>query len=181
MRIKRSTNPEVFLSTLESPVGTLYLTFAKGALTGIDFTPPKEPLPKGETPAAAIREFHEYFEKGMDSFSQPISLDGAGPFDRSVWLGLREIPYGETRTYKWLAEKIGKPGATRAVGQALGRNTLPILLPCHRIIESDGSLGGYSGGVDIKRKLLRIEYYKSLEKGTSEPSVEENLGERERI
>ena len=85
-------------------------------------------------------------------------------FDHRVWLTLKEIPFGETRTYKWLAERIGKPKASRAVGQALGRNPIPILLPCHRIIESDGSIGGFSGGVDIKRRLLDIEYYKTLGK-----------------
>jgi methylated-DNA-[protein]-cysteine S-methyltransferase len=68
------------------------------------------------------------------------------------------------RTYKWLAEKTGKPGAFRAVGQSLSRNPIPIILPCHRVIESDGSIGGYSAGVDIKRRLLEIEYYSKLAK-----------------
>src|SRR4030043_1701346 len=85
-------------------------------------------------------------------------------FERKVWLTLKEIPYGETRTYKWLAEKIGKPSAYRAVGKALSRNPLPIVLPCHRIIESDGTIGGYSSGIDIKRRLLEIEYYNKVSK-----------------
>ena len=70
----------------------------------------------------------------------------------------------ERRTYKWLSEKIGSPKASRAVGQALGRNPISIVLPCHRIIESDGSIGGYSSGVDIKRRLLEMEYYNALSK-----------------
>ena len=85
-------------------------------------------------------------------------------FERKVWETLKEIPYGETRTYKWLAEKIGKPHAFRAVGNALGKNPIPIIFPCHRVIETDGSLGGYSGGTDIKRRLLEIEYYTKLSK-----------------
>ena len=85
-------------------------------------------------------------------------------FEKKVWLALKEIPYGEARTYKWLSEKIGSPKASRAVGQALGRNPISIVLPCHRIIESDGSIGGYSSGVDIKRRLLEMEYYNALSK-----------------
>lgn len=79
-------------------------------------------------------------------------------FDKKVWLALKEIPYGETKTYKWLAEKTGNSNAYRAVGQALSRNPIPIVFPCHRIIESDGSIGGYSSGINIKRRLLEIEY-----------------------
>ena len=76
-----------------------------------------------------------------------------------VWYALNEIPYGETKTYKWIAEKIGKPAAVRAVGQALSKNPIPIVVPCHRVIESDGSIGGYSSGVNVKKRLLEMEYY----------------------
>jgi methylated-DNA-[protein]-cysteine S-methyltransferase len=77
---------------------------------------------------------------------------------------LKEVPYGETRTYKWVAEKVGNPHAFRATGNALGKNPIPIIFPCHRIIESDGSIGGYSSGIEIKRRLLEIEYYTKLSK-----------------
>lgn len=80
-------------------------------------------------------------------------------FEKKVWLSLVEVPYGEMRTYKWLAERIGNPKAVRAVGRALGSNPIPIVLPCHRIIGSDGSLVGYTGGLDVKRRLLDLEYY----------------------
>ena len=109
------------------------------------------------------RELQEYFEKGREIFTVKMILEKGSAFDHKVWLTLKEIPYGETRTYKWLAEKVGSPNASRAVGQSLSRNPLPIILPCHRVIESDGSIGGYSAGSDIKRRLLDIEYYLKLE------------------
>jgi methylated-DNA-[protein]-cysteine S-methyltransferase len=121
-------------------------------------------LRRGTAPPLVKKELREYFEKGREEFTQKIAFARGTDFDREVWLALREVPYGETRTYKWLAGRIGKPNASRAVGQALGRNPIPIILPCHRIIESDGSLGGYSGGVDIKRRLLDMEYYMKLAK-----------------
>jgi methylated-DNA-[protein]-cysteine S-methyltransferase len=119
---------------------------------------------KGVASPLIRKELKEYFEDGREEFTQKIGFTKGTEFDMNVWLSLQEVPYGETRTYKWLAEKVGKPAASRAVGQALSRNPLPILLPCHRIIESDGSIGGYSGGVDIKRRLLEIEYYMKLAK-----------------
>jgi len=143
-------------------VSRLYLEFNGKNLTGIHFQKPVGIPRKGHAPPPLIKELRDYFEKGREEFTQKISLTAGTEFDRKVWLALKEIPFGETRTYKWLAEKIGRPSAFRAVGQSLSRNPIPILLPCHRIIESDGSLGGYSGGVDIKRRLLEIEYYKKL-------------------
>jgi O-6-methylguanine DNA methyltransferase len=83
-------------------------------------------------------------------------------FERKVWAALNEIPFGETRTYKWIAEKIGNPAAVRAVGRALSKNPIPIVIPCHRVIESDGSIGGYSSGVNIKKRLLELEYYSKM-------------------
>jgi methylated-DNA-[protein]-cysteine S-methyltransferase len=162
MKEKKSSSTESFYDTFDSPVGRLYLEFTGKNLTGIHFQKPLQTLRKGHAPPLLIKELREYFEKGSEEFTQRIFLARGTEFDRKVWLALKEIPYGETRTYKWLAEKIGKPNAFRAVGQSLSRNPLPVLLPCHRIIESDGSLGGYSGGVDIKRRLLEIEYYKKL-------------------
>jgi methylated-DNA-[protein]-cysteine S-methyltransferase len=162
MRQKRSG--ESFYDTLESPVGTLYLVFSGKILKEIFFKKPNEIIRKGEAPLLIKKELKEYFEDGREEFTQKIGFMKGTEFDRQVWLALKEVPYGETRTYKWLAEKVGKPAACRAVGQALSRNPIPILLPCHRIIESDGSIGGYSAGVDIKRRLLEIEYYIKLEK-----------------
>ena len=162
MREKKSSSTESFFDTFESPVGRLYLEFTRKNLTGIHFQKPARVPRKGHASLLFIKELRDYFEKGREEFTQRISLETGTEFDKKVWLALKEIPYGETRTYKWLAKKIGKPNASRAVGQSLSRNPIPVLLPCHRIIESDGSLGGYSGGVNIKRRLLEIEYYKRM-------------------
>jgi methylated-DNA-[protein]-cysteine S-methyltransferase len=161
MKEKKSGSSETFYDTFESPTGTLFLIITGKSLSGIGFQKPDKML-KGSAPLLIKKELRTYFEKGLDEFTQQITFTQGSDFDKKVWLSLKEIPYGETRTYKWLAEKIGKPKAARAVGQALGRNPLPIVLPCHRIVESDGSLGGYSGGIDIKRRLLDIEYYRKL-------------------
>ena len=78
-------------------------------------------------------------------------------FQRSVWREIEKIPFGKTKTYLEIAKAIGKPGASRAVGSACGANPLPLLVPCHRVLASNGGLGGFSGGLDIKKKLLRME------------------------
>jgi methylated-DNA-[protein]-cysteine S-methyltransferase len=102
-------------------------------------------------------ELDAYFKGDLKEFNQKIKFISGTAFEQRVWLALKEIPYGETRSYKWIAEKIACPKAVRAVGQALGKNPLPIILPCHRVIASDGSIGGFSCGVGIKRWLLRHE------------------------
>ncbi|UCH42940.1 MAG: MGMT family protein [Dehalococcoidales bacterium] len=98
-----------------------------------------------------------YLSGGKTSFLDKLDLSAATFFQRKVWEKTRLIPYGETRSYQRVAEQTGSPGAARAVGQALGRNPLPIIIPCHRVIASDGRLGGFSGGLEIKRRLLRLE------------------------
>lgn len=154
-----------FYEVLESPVGTIYLIFSTAALTRIRYERPKGiPLKKTAFSSLAKKELTEYFEKGRREFTCKTEFTEGTDFERLVWNALKEVPYGETKTYKWMAEKIGKPRAFRAVGQALGKNPLAIIFPCHRIIESDGSLGGYSSGTDIKRRLLEIEYYNRLSK-----------------
>ncbi len=98
-----------------------------------------------------------YFSGHRTTFPDKLDLSGATPFQRAVWEVTRLIPYGETRSYSWVAEQIKKPNAPRAVGQALARNPLPIIIPCHRVIARHGRLGGYSGGVEIKKLLLQME------------------------
>ena len=99
----------------------------------------------------------DYFAgKPVDFSTEKVDFFGASSFQEAVWQALRYIPYGETRTYKWLAEKVGRPDGARAVGQALARNPIPIIIPCHRIVSVNG-LGGYSGGLALKRKLLDLE------------------------
>jgi methylated-DNA-[protein]-cysteine S-methyltransferase len=107
-----------------------------------------------------IEVLKEYFEGQDKNFSKfRLDLDGATEFQVRVWRALKNIPYGSTRTYRWVAEQIGRPEAVRAVGNAIGRNPLPVIIPCHRVIGSDGKLHGYSacGGVGLKRKLLALE------------------------
>jgi len=90
-------------------------------------------------------------------FNDAVDLDNATPFQQAVWEATRSIPYGETRSYEWIAQRIGKPGAARAVGQALKNNPFPIIVPCHRVIGKDGSLTGFSCGLELKKRLLDIE------------------------
>lgn len=104
-----------------------------------------------------------YFCGHKATFSDEFDLSGATPFQRQVWHVTRLIPYSETRSYLWVAEQIKKPGAARAVGQALGRNPLPVIVPCHRVVASDGRLGGFTGGVEVKRRLLQLEASANLE------------------
>ncbi|UJS21458.1 MAG: methylated-DNA--[protein]-cysteine S-methyltransferase [Candidatus Brocadia sp.] len=99
----------------------------------------------------------KYFQGKTVSFDFPLDLDQGTPFQQKVWEKLREIPYGECRSYKWVAKEIGQPLATRAVGMANNKNPVPPVIPCHRIIGSDGSLVGYAFGISVKKQLLEME------------------------
>jgi len=98
-----------------------------------------------------------YFNGDMVLFPDRIDLSGATTFHRAVWDATLSIPYGETRTYAWVAQQIGKPRALRAVGKALARNPFPIIVPCHRVVASNGNLGGFRGGLELKKRLLELE------------------------
>src|SRR5690606_5230010 len=135
--------------------------------------PPPRPPPAGEgwlegsnaVLVEARRQLEEYFAGKRRDFDLPLSPRGTD-FQRSVWTTLAAIPYGRTWSYLDLARRIGKPSATRAVGAANGRNPLPIVLPCHRVIGADGSLTGFGGGLPTKAFLLRLEG--SLPEGSKE-------------
>jgi methylated-DNA-[protein]-cysteine S-methyltransferase len=99
----------------------------------------------------------DYFDGHRQDFNDTLDLSEATPFQRRVWLAARLIPYGETRSYRQLAASAGQPGAARAVGQALARNPLAIIVPCHRVLQADGGLGGFGGGVEVERYLLSLE------------------------
>ncbi len=101
-------------------------------------------------------QLHEYFAGRRQRFDLPIAPHGT-PFQRRVWRALRGIEFGTVRSYGDVARDIGQPGAARAIGQANGRNPLPIVIPCHRVIASDGSIGGYTGGLAVKHRLLALE------------------------
>ena len=159
MRQRRPGSNE-FYDIVESPLGTIYLIFSSALLIGISFTKPDEILFRHkESKAAVKKELAEYFKNGLTEFKCKTAFVTGTVFEKIIWETLQKVPYGETRTYKWLAEEIDRPKAFRSVGNALGKNPIPIVFPCHRIIESDGSIGGYSQGIGIKRRLLDIEYY----------------------
>lgn len=113
--------------------------------------------PADRAAAEAARQLAGYLRGERRSFDLPLSLPGGPPFTRRVLEELARIPYGETVSYGRLAERSGRPKAARAVGNAVARNPLPLVLPCHRVIRSDGSPGEYGGGKERKRALLRLE------------------------
>jgi methylated-DNA-[protein]-cysteine S-methyltransferase len=148
---------------VESPVGRILLVGDGTFLTGLytaehkrvrgpaaDWRPCDEPF------AAVVEQLAEYFAGDRRMFELPLRLDGT-PFQQRVWRELVRIPYGRTITYAELARRAGNPAASRAVGNANGRNPISIIVPCHRVIGADGQLTGYAGGVDMKRRLLEWE------------------------
>jgi methylated-DNA-[protein]-cysteine S-methyltransferase len=112
--------------------------------------------PDAEPFTEAIRQLEEYFTGGRTRFDLPVMLFGTD-FQRRVWAALREIPYGETVSYGQLADRLGQPTASRAVGLANGKNPIGIIVPCHRVVGADGALTGYGGGIGRKRFLLDFE------------------------
>jgi methylated-DNA-[protein]-cysteine S-methyltransferase len=148
---------------VDSPFGPLTLVAADGALAGLYMDrqrhrPPEEVF--GEPDATpfgpVVEQLGEYFSGQRIEFDLQMAFFGT-PFQRTVWNALCEIPYGETVSYGELAERIGRPTASRAVGLANGKNPIGIIVPCHRVIGSTGNLTGYGGGLDRKRNLLDFE------------------------
>ncbi|MDR2131993.1 MAG: methylated-DNA--[protein]-cysteine S-methyltransferase [Clostridiales Family XIII bacterium] len=144
----------------DSPVGRIGIAEDGGAVTHLFFE--NEPAPEGfalaETPLLrrAATQLSEYFEGARTAFELPLAPRGT-EFQLSVWGALREIPWGETRSYKDIAARVGKPRAYRAVGMANNRNPIAIIIPCHRVIGAGGDLVGYGGGLSTKRFLLELE------------------------
>jgi methylated-DNA-[protein]-cysteine S-methyltransferase len=149
---------------LPSPIGPLTLVAAAGQVTGLYMDsqrhrPESETLglagdPAGEPFASASRQLAAYFAGDLTTFDLPLAPAGT-PFQQRVWSALQTIPYGQTWSYAELASRVGS--ASRAVGLANGRNRISLIIPCHRVIGSDGSLTGYGGGLDRKRYLLELE------------------------
>ena len=135
---------------VEDQVGICALQFADGE------DAPLEAGEKGRFLDEARGQLLEYFSGERRTFDLPLSTHGT-PFQEKVWAALRDIPYGETRSYQHVAELIGNPKAVRAVGMANNRNPIPILIPCHRVVGKDGKLVGYAGGIARKRALLDLE------------------------
>ncbi len=158
-------------AVMPSPLGLLGLVATDRGLceimTGIDSeaafreylekTYQAMPVAKDQKTREACIQLQEYFEGRRRRFDCPLDLNQGSFFQQRVWQALRTIPYGETRSYAWVAQRIRKPGAALAVGSANGRNPIPILVPCHRVIRHNGDIGGYTGGVEKKRFLLHLE------------------------
>ncbi len=147
--------PRILVPT---PLGNLCVEEQDNAITRVLFSGEFEAFDETPTPLLleAKRQLTEYFAGQRKAFALPLTPQGT-PFQQSVWQALREIPYGQTRSYADIARAVGKPKAFRAVGMANNRNPLPILIPCHRVIGSDGSLVGYGSGLPIKEALLALE------------------------
>ncbi len=145
---------------LESPVGNLLAARNEHGITSISFRgSPHEEWTRDDGAFDDLREqLRAYFAKELRVFKLPLAPRGT-TFQLDVWRALQEIPYGETRSYSQIARVIGKPEAIRAVGAANGANPLPIVVPCHRVIGSNGSLTGFGGGLAAKRFLLDLELY----------------------
>ena len=147
-------------TVIASPVGPLRLQADGGGLIGIwfvgDARPESADVSSHPVLYAAAEQLGEYFAGRRSRFELPLAAAGT-PFQRAVWDALREIPYGETWSYADVAQHIGKPRAVRAVGAANGRNPLPIIVPCHRVVGANGTLTGYGGGLENKRILLDLE------------------------
>jgi methylated-DNA-[protein]-cysteine S-methyltransferase len=149
---------------LETPIGTLLIAGDDAAVHQITFPqrggaakpePEWQESQRGPVGEAA-RQLREYFAGKRAAFDLPLAPEGTA-FQRSVWRQLQEIPYGETISYGELARRVGNPKASRAVGSANGANPLPIVIPCHRVIAGDGTLGGFGGGLPTKQTLLALE------------------------
>lgn len=148
-----------------SPLGTILLEASARGLRGVWFEGQKHGPDASHWPSRssdpvirqAIEELREYFAGQRQIFDTPIDSTLGTEFQRAVWKALRRIPSGRTTTYGELARRIGRPTAVRAVASAIGRNPVSIMVPCHRIIGSDGSLTGYAGGLERKASLLSLE------------------------
>ena len=148
-----------------SPLGPMIVAATGKGLAGLWFEGQKHLPDSAAWPLApghrvlrlAIAQLKEYFAGKRDSFDLPLDLQGGTPFQQSVWKALLAIPPGRTTSYGVLSRNIGKPAAVRAVGAAVGRNPVSIIVPCHRVLGLDGSLTGYAGGLERKSALLQLE------------------------
>jgi len=158
-----SPSPALAYGYLDSPVGRLLIAGDGERLHRIGFphgrraSPPPENWRREDSLFSdAFAQLRDYFDGTLTRFELPLHFAGT-PFQNAVWSALRDIPFGETISYGELAGRIGRPGASRAVGAANGANPLPIVVPCHRVVGADGSLTGFGGGLETKQYLLNHE------------------------
>ena len=168
---KLPTSRRAGYGQVESPVGPLLVACSEVGVCEIAFgqneseqqfvnhlrTRGFRPVPDGQAISTIAAELIEYFEGERDHFGVPFDVSGTSSFTKSVLEACAKVPFGHLTSYRGIAEQIGQPSATRAVGNALGRNPIPVVIPCHRIVRSDSSIGGYTGGPNIKEKLLALE------------------------
>jgi methylated-DNA-[protein]-cysteine S-methyltransferase len=149
-----------WIGILASKVGllavTLPLTTQQQALNSLG-AQAKQAVLSPEIFSDLTEKFQDYYSGKKTIFPDELDFSNASAFQKQVWQATRLIPYGETRNYGWIARLIGKPKAARAVGHALGKNPFLIVVPCHRVIASDGTLGGFGGGLEMKKTLLELE------------------------
>ncbi|WP_286239347.1 methylated-DNA--[protein]-cysteine S-methyltransferase [Neptuniibacter halophilus] len=149
----------MYAAIMNTALGSLLIKANDSAVTSIHFLRDDETLPEllgNPLIDQCISELGEYFSGRRVDFDIPLAPDGTH-FQQSVWRALREIPYGKTCSYGEIARKLGKPRAARAIGMANNRNPIPIIIPCHRVLGSNGSLTGYAGGLENKSYLLNLE------------------------
>lgn len=146
--------------TYKTIIGNIEIIEDTGYIIGVNFNTETNIEDKEtETIKETYKQISEYLERKRKAFNIPVKMQGT-EFQKKVWQELTKIPYGETRSYKQIAEKIGNPKACRAVGMANHNNPIAIIVPCHRVIGTNNKLVGYAGGLDIKEKLLKIENIK---------------------
>jgi O-6-methylguanine DNA methyltransferase len=161
----------VHISESNTPIGRLRFASTKKGLAYVElphpsggglydwlerYTPQARCVEEIGSNREAIKQILEYLDSRRFEFDVPLDLRGT-PFQLKVWAELCEIPYGESRSYKDVADAVNQPGAQRAVGSANNANPISLIVPCHRVIAADGSLGGYGGGVEVKARLLAME------------------------
>lgn len=177
MSAQPERNVEIEFGTEETPVGPITVGVLDGKVCWLSFTnlTPAEwelelwgksclgtnphMIEGGQDVQSVFDELDEYFAGDRKQFDVPLTFIGGTPFQRKVWHALRNIPYGEVRSYKDIASAIGTPKAVRAVGGANNKNPISIIVPCHRVIGSNGALVGYGGGLEKKEYLLKLEGY----------------------
>lgn len=154
---------QLIFTEMDTTLGKILLAGTSAGLTHVSFqagTQPLVPQPNWQRDedvwATAVTQLTAYFAGERQTFNLPLAPQGT-PFQQDVWAYLQTIPYGRTTTYATIAQALGKPNASRAVGAANGRNPIAIIVPCHRVIGSDGKLTGYAGGLNIKEALLGLE------------------------
>jgi len=167
---KTGSRPELYYDYFESPLGPLWIVAGPAGLsylirgksedlllTEIESRTGRRPLKKLNQMSRWRGPLVRYFSGEAIVFDGPISFLEGSPFQQSVWRTLLEIPYGTVRSYQWVGEQMALERAGRAIGNACGKNPIPVIIPCHRVVRQNGTLGGYTGGIEIKKKLLALE------------------------